>query len=301
MKYLLLLGALHFSFLSSNAQEIGFPFGQFTYKDLEMSTYPKDTSAVAVVLKEFGDARFEDDHHDIIFKYHVRIKILKKGGLHLADFEIPLRKIDRNIETIRDLRAITFNVENGSVKQDKLDPKNQFTENINKHWDTKKFALPSVRVGSVIELEYELRSPFIMNFRTWEFQSEIPKVSSEFWASMPANYKYNITLRGFLKLDKNENEISRNCFGSGFGSADCLLLRLAMNNVPAFIDEDHMTARSNFLSAVTFELFEIQHFDGTRDKLSKNGKMLNRNCVWILVSACNSSVVAILWMKKLKS
>jgi len=111
-----------------------------------------------------------------------------------------------------------------------------------------------------------------MNFRTWEFQSEIPKESSEFWASMPANYKYNVTLRGFLPLTKNENEISKNCFGSGFGTADCLVLRLGMKDIPAFVEEDHMTARSNFLSSVNFELFEIQHFDGSKDKLSKEWK-----------------------------
>lgn len=271
MKYILLLGALLLSYLSSNAQESGFPFGQVTYKDIQ-TTYPADTSAVALVLKEFGNAYFDPEHYDIVFEYHVKIKILKKAGVAQADFEIPLRKIEGKSETVRSIRASTFNIENGSMREMKFDSKNEFTENQSKYWDIKKFALPNVRVGSVIEVKYELRSPFIMNFRTWEFQSDIPKVSSEFWASMPANYKYNVTLRGYLKLAKNENEISKNCFGSGFGTADCLLLRLAMNDIPAFTEEDHMTARSNFLSAVNFELYEIQRFDGSRDKISKEWK-----------------------------
>jgi hypothetical protein len=271
MKYLFILGAFNIFILSSNAQDNPFPFGQVTYVDMETS-YPTDTSAVAVVLKEFGNAYFEPNDYDIIFKYHVRIKILKKGGLDYANVEIPIRKIDGRAETVRGIRASTFNIEDGSLREVKFDQKKEFTENKSKYWDIKKLALPNVRVGSVIELEYELRSPFIMNFRTWEFQADIPKVSSEFWASMPANYKYNITLRGYLALAKNENEISKNCFESGFGSSDCLVLKLAMNDIPAFVSEDYMTATSNFLSAVNFELFEIQRFDGSRDKISKEWK-----------------------------
>ena len=273
MKFFFFLGAFNLVILSSNAQTNGFPFGKITYNELGMTSYPKDTGAVAVVLKEFGDAYFEaDDRFVIVLKYHVKIKILKKGGLEYADFEIPLRKIEGRTETVRSIKASTFNIENGSIREEAFNSKNVFTENINKFRDVRKFALPNVRVGSVIEVEYVLESPFIMNFRTWEFQSDIPKVTSEFWASMPGNYRYNITLKGFLALNKNENEIKKNCFQFGTVDVDCLLVRLGMNDIPAFIEEDYMTARSNFLSSVTFELYEIFHLDGGRDKLSKEWK-----------------------------
>jgi hypothetical protein len=274
MRFLILLGAFNFFLLSMlNAQTRGFPFGQVTYQDLEMKSYPKDTSAVAVVLKEFGDTYFElEETSKIILKHHMKIKILKKEGLGYADFEIPLRKIDGRTETVRKVRASTFNVENGSIREVKLVSKNEFTENKSKYRDIKKFALPNVRVGSVIDVEYELESPFIMNFRTWEFQSDIPKISSEFWASIPGVYLYNISLKGYLRLAKNQNEIKKSCFEYGTAKVDCLSLRLSMNNIPAFIEEDYMTARSNFLSAVNFELSEIQHLDGRKDKVSKEWK-----------------------------
>jgi hypothetical protein len=273
MKILFLLGAFNLVILSSNAQTSGFPFGQVTYRELETPGYSKDTSAVAVVLKEFGEAYFENgDDYNLIFKHHVKIKILKKGGLDYADFEIPIRKIDSKNESIRSIRASTFNVENGSMREVKFNPKDVFTENLNKYWDIKKFALPNVRVGSIIEVEYELESPFVMTFRTWEFQSDIPKVSSEFRASIPGNYRYNISLRGYLTLSKNKNEIAKNCFNLGSAKADCLVLEFAMNDVPAFVDEEYMTARSNFLSAIHFELSEILFPDGGRDKLTKEWK-----------------------------
>jgi transglutaminase-like putative cysteine protease len=254
----------------SSAQTSGFPFGKVTYRELEMTTYDKDTSAFAVVLNETGEAYIENsNNYNLIFKHHLKIKILKKGGLKYGDFEIPLRKNEGNSELLRMVTASTFNVENGPMQEVKLNPKSVFTENRSKYRDIKKFALPNVRVGSVIDIEYVLESPFIRNFRTWEFQSDIPKINSEFSASIPANYKYNVLLRGFLKLSKNESIVVKECFtGGGAGRADCSLSQFAMKDIPAFLEEDYMTAKSNFLSAITFELSEIDYFDGRKDKLT---------------------------------
>ena len=210
---------------------------------------------------------------NLLFKHHIKIKILKKAGLAYADFEIPLQKFEKRSEILRSVTASTFNVENGSIREVKLDPRNQFTENRSKYLDIKKFALPNVRVGSVIDVEFVIESPFVRNFRSWEFQSDIPKVYSEYWAMTPGNYRYNITLRGFLKLTKNENTIVKGCLTPGGGaSADCAQMKVAMRNIPAFVEEDYMTARSNFLAAVHFELSEIVYFDGRTDKLTQEWK-----------------------------
>ena len=70
-----------------------FPFGKTTYSELDLKQYDADTAAVALVLQEFGEAYFDNDNdHNLIFEYHVRIKILKPEGLSYGTFEIPLRK-----------------------------------------------------------------------------------------------------------------------------------------------------------------------------------------------------------------
>lgn len=270
MRTVFLIFVLFTASLTSPAQTKGFPFGKVTYRELEMKTYDKDTSAFAVVLNESGEAYIEDEnHYNLVFKHHLKIKILKKGGLEYGDFEIMLRKNEGSTEILRSVTASTFNAVNGPMEETKLNPKNVYTENINKYRDIKKFALPNVRVGSVIEVEYELESPFIRNFRNWEFQSEIPKVKSEFFALIPANYHYNILLRGFLKLSKNESTLVKDCFtAGGSGKADCGQMVFGITDIPAFKDEDYMTARSNFISAITFELSEINYFDGRKDKLT---------------------------------
>ena len=177
-----------------------------------MKSYEPDSLADAVVLNEFGEASIDDQTFHLVFKFHQKIKILRQAGVSQADFSIPLYKSDKSSEFIRYVKATTFNLENGKAAETKFDPKNVFTENPGKYYNIQKFALPQVRVGSVIEVEYELESPFIRNFREWQFQSDIPKMHSEYWTMIPANYNYNIGLRGFLKLAKNDSKIIRDCF-----------------------------------------------------------------------------------------
>jgi len=257
-----------------SAQSDSFPFGQVTYRELGMTTYQKDTAAVAVILREEGDARIEDaEPNYLVFHYHAKIKILKKGGLDQADFNIYLYKGDGiRKEAMRSVTASSFNIENGTMKETKLSSKDQFTENYSKRLDVRKFAIPNVRVGTVIEVDYVLESPFISNFHEWNFQSDIPKVSSRYEAVIPANYKYNISLRGYLKLAENKSVVKNDCFRPRGYSADCTAITLLMKDVPAFKEEEYMTAKANFLSAVYFELSEILQFDGSKNKISREWK-----------------------------
>ena len=261
---------------AAHAQEHGFKFGEVTYSELGIKSYPRDTSASAVVLNEFGEAYFDsDNNYNLLFIYHVKIKILKKDGLSQADIQIPLRKssMSGKEETIRKITASAFTIVNGSMREFKVEPKNIFSENKNKYWNIKKFAIPNVQVGSVIEYEYILESPFIQNFKSWEFQSEIPKIQSEYWPKIPANYVYSISLKGFQELSKKEDELVRDCFSvTGNGKADCILYKFAMKDIPAFKEEDYMTAKSNFVSTINFELSEIKFFDGRVDKITKEWK-----------------------------
>ncbi len=248
----------------------GFKFGAITYVDLGMKEYLKDTTAAALVLNEFGDTYIDDSSpHNLKLEYHIKIKILKRKGFEQANYEIPIRISGSEKESVTDIQASTFNLENNLIKESKLDSKNIFTENRNKYRDYKKFPLPDVRIGSIIEIRYTLESPFIYKWRTWEFQSDIPKVSSEFWAKIPGNYNYNIDLRGPLTLSKNKFETIKDCFTVGAGKADCGFVMYAMNDIPAFKEEEYMTAKDNFLSTLNFELIEIKQFDGVVTKYTE--------------------------------
>lgn len=252
-----------------------FPFGaNLRPEELGMKVYPRDTAAVAVVLNEYGDGRIQDygDEILLVFKYHGRIKILRPKGLDLANIAVPLYKNGDRIERLISVKASSFNIEDGRIREVKLNPREVFTENIDKNSDQKKFTIPNVRVGSVIEYEYELTTPFFFNFRTWNFQSDIPKLYSEYEATIPANWRYNIALRGLLSLKKNESKVLREYFSTPAGKSDCVRYTWGMENIPAFYEEEYMTSKYNFLSAVNFELLQIEHFDGRKDRITKEWK-----------------------------
>lgn len=272
MKYLLCLFFLAASSLTF-AQDVPYSFGQTTYRELNQSVYDRDTTADGVILKEWGHSYVESfNNFNLIHRYYVKIKILKTNGLERANITIPLYRNNNKVEILRNVRASSFTMVNGSMKETKLATKDIFTEDY-ENGSLKKFTIPNVNVGSVIEYEYELETPFFtMNFKPWEFQAPIPKVVSEYWATIPANYRYNISLRGFLKLTKDESEIKKGCFSVGGGVADCVRYRWTMENVPAFVEEEYMTSKKNFISAIKFELIQIEYFDGRKDRVTKEWK-----------------------------
>jgi hypothetical protein len=252
--------------LLTTAQDlVGFKFGQATYAELDQKSYASDTSAGAFVISEYGNAFVDyENHNQLIFQYHVKIKILRHKETSRANIEIPLSKTETREETIGRVYASSFNIEGQKIKESKVDAKSVFTEKNRKYDNVVKFAIPNVKAGSVIEYQYEIESPFLWNFRNWEFQDEIPKVRSEYQTTIPGNYKYNITLRGYLKLSGHESGVEKGCLrGGNGGTADCAVDKYVMTNIPAFKEEEYMTSKRNFLSSINFELSTVTDWDGS--------------------------------------
>lgn len=268
--YLLMLAPL-----SAFCQE--FDFGKPTEEDMNFDRTRIDSNANAVFLYELGTTKFSFDSDiggmRILHNYHVKIKIFKKEGFDVANVVVPLYKsgIDRNQEeAISQIRASTFNLEDGIMVESKMNEKTVFREEKSKYVTLAKFTLPNLKEGSVIEYEYTIESPYLFNFRTWNFQSEYPKQTSTYIAYIPANYRYNVSLRGFYQLTETKSELSSACLRVAGKDMDCSKMIYTMKNLPAFIEEDYMTASSNYKSAVYFELSEVFYLNGSNQKYTKS-------------------------------
>ena len=152
-------------------------------------------------MAEHGYSWFRSDK--VIFEYHVKIKILKQEGQKKGDFTIPLFINNGYDEKLKSVDASIFNDANQATQESRFDGKNILEEKTNKNFTLKKIPLPDVRVGSIIEVKYVTESPYI-NIHYWEFQDDIPKIHTEYWVDVPSTMKYYVTLRGYLKLNKNE-------------------------------------------------------------------------------------------------
>lgn len=253
-----------------------FEYLKLKQEDLNLSKAPMDSTANAVVLREFGTAsvRFDDSygHLYIDFEYHVRIKILHKNGFDHANIVIPQRVYDDKEDFIQDLKASTINFKNGQLEYTELDHKKIFKERKNKYVTLTKFTMPNLSEGSIIEYSYRMHSPYIFNFKSWEFQSDIPKLHSEFLAYIPALYNYNVTLRGAQKLTSSDAKLSKECLRINGNAIDCSKMTYIMKNIPALIEEDYMTAASNFRSAISFELSDYIQTNGVKKSFTKEWK-----------------------------
>lgn len=245
-------------------------------KDLESTRYPKDSLASALVIYESGKSYITQRDYNIITKYKKKVKILKPDGYQYATIKIYLRKGKNKYEKISDIKATSYFKTDGEVEVVELQKDHIFREKVNDSYDAVTFTLPNIKTGSVFTYSYTLDSPYIFNYHEWEFQEAIPKLYSEYKTSIPANYNYNIKLVGLQKLDVNTSELERECFTYGTAKADCAKYFYVMKNIPAFVEEDYMTAKENYLSKIEYELTQVKYFDGRVDNITKGWKDAER-------------------------
>jgi transglutaminase-like putative cysteine protease len=255
-----------------------FPYGKVTDEEINMKKYDKDTSAHAVVLQEFGKAGIDvgsTDQIEVYYEYHVKIKIFDAKGFDNGTVKIPVyNNSDRDdYQLVSEIDGVTFyNDDNGLAQKTELEHKTIYPVKESKHWAHYNFALPALRNGCVIEYKYRLTSPYF-DLPSWNFQSGIPKIYSEYEVHIPAFWTFNASIKGFLKLSKNSAVIEQKCFATGSASCDCSLLVYGMKDIPAFIEEDYMTSSKNFISSINFELVEWTNpYTGGKTKDTKEWK-----------------------------
>ncbi len=268
-KLFLLLGSF-WALQSFSQNEVPFPkFGKVTLKELQNKVYSIDSQAKAVVLQDVGVASIEGNSKgwfSIVLKRHKIVHILKQSGYSLANVEVPLyRNSNNDEERISNIKAVTYNIENGKLVQTKMDKSNLFTENVSKSRILKKFTIPNVKEGSIIEYQYEVNSEFFSSLDPWYFQTSVPVLWSEFTFNLPGFFTYAPLLKGYLPLSFTERKERTNYFsvtdrgGAGAAenysfSAPVTDLRWGMINVPALETESFTSSIRNHTSRLEFQL-----------------------------------------------
>ena len=278
--FLIVLSFIFFSISTIEAQKIKHKFGKLNPGEAEMKFYEQDSSASAVILYDKGHSYFLYDNNSgfkIMFKRDVRIKIFKKDAYTYANFEIPLYIGSSGAEElVLSLKGRTFNLENGKVVTTKVNKSNIFYDKKSKHLKIAKIAFPSVKEGSVIDLEYQISSNFIFNMRGWQFQYKIPVKYSEYSALIPEFFNYHKNQKGYDNVILTQNSDNRDESFTVYyktlpqaggvvetGSYELpsvsKLLSWKTTDVPAFIEEPYITAPKNFMTALEFELISIAY------------------------------------------
>jgi len=175
-------------------------FGKISPEDFKTSVYSLDSNAAAVVVADIGFSYYEGNERGwftFFHQRHRRIHVLKKNGYDAADVEIPLYFSGSAEEELQSLKATTYNLEDGSVKEIKLDNKSVFTDKLDKTHSVKKFTFPNVKEGSIIEFSYTIRSDFWNSPTNWYFQGKYPVLWSELEFHIPEFFYFVFINEGY--------------------------------------------------------------------------------------------------------
>lgn len=252
--------------------------GQTSIEELKMSTYDKDPSSRAIVLFDQGNLYYYNNNlTESRTDYYFRVKILKKNGFDKATIKIPYY----DEQEIRNIKGITYNLSNGSIQKTQLQENKIFNKKLSNNWKEVSFALPNVKVGSVIEYSYTLINPYELHLNDWYFQDDIPKVKSQYNSSIVGNFKYNIKLNGYFPLHVNNGSIKKRCVtytGDGYTdlTVDCAVQEFAMIDMPAYIEEDYTTSKEDNISKLSFRLETIEYSTGKKNEYNTTWKATDR-------------------------
>ncbi|MDD2798483.1 MAG: DUF3857 and transglutaminase domain-containing protein [Bacteroidales bacterium] len=249
------------------SQESVKEFGKISIAEVEMSEYSKDKNADAVVLFDKGISRFVRTEYsfDVLYERTTRIKILSEAGVKWAQIEIPFYQEGEIYEKVTNIDAYSYNIENGGLNKTQLKISNTYDERMNNFWLKKKFAIPGVKVGSVIEYTYKIYSPYKFNFRDWEFQWKIPVIYSEYETQMIPFYEYTWLLQGANKFDSQKSYVDKG-LSRQFGSINYqdMIYQYVMKDVPAFNSEEFISSINDYIIKIDFQLSKIYQYDGSK-------------------------------------
>ncbi len=228
-----------------------------TKDELEMTVYDKDKEAEALVLYDYGETYFQptSEWFDIIFLRKTRIKILTEEGIEYAEVVIPRYYEDSKEEKISKVKATAYNLENGILVKTELDPDQIYEEVYSKYIKLVKFAIPNVKVGTVIEYSYMQTSKFYYRLEDWEFQHKIPTIHSEYQVKLTPYYTYKWILQGankfYSKKSQKATGLDKNILGVKYKE---MIHNYVMKDIPAFRDANFISNEDDYIIKMDWQL-----------------------------------------------
>jgi len=275
--------------------------GKVTSADFSLPSNPIiDSNTNAVILSNTGSVHFVGNDHDwfsYVFKKQIRIKILNKNAFDLATEKVFLYAPEEDPEKITDVAATTYSLENGQVIETHLNKQDVFTNRIDKERVEKRFTLPAVKEGSIIEYTYTITSDYEFNLPAWEFQSEhYPCLWSEYQVEIPQTLFYVFVRQGVhgFTIDKgSEGSVSykvtqkRDMAALAGQDKDMIVSarttkhQWAMKDIPALRGERYLSTPSNYIDKIDFQLSKIYNgqdfFDRSNTWKKATEELLHRD------------------------
>ncbi|MCA4809405.1 DUF3857 domain-containing protein [Empedobacter stercoris] len=189
----------------SNAQNKEFKLGKISQQEIAFNQVPFEKDADAVILSEEGKMDLIQSNYYLTVKR--RIKILTEKGIDQANIQLNYYSKNKQ-ESITGIKGNTINIFNGIEQVIPIDEKEIFDISLNELYSAKRFTFPNVKVGSIIEYTYVKGSEHNFSIDAWNFQHDIPTLSSKFRLINKAYSAYSIITIGDALNEKYKNKSS---------------------------------------------------------------------------------------------
>lgn len=233
-----------------------YKFGKISKEELEETKYNQFPEAHAAVLYEHRESYILNSYSSIslITEMYKKIKIYDQDAVDVATQEILLFKTRHESESVKKIKAVTYNLENGKIVEYKLDKDQIFETNLSYSYDQVKFTMPNVKEGSVIEIYYEVSSPYYRSFDDVIFQRDYP--IKKYYAEIrtPEIYSYKKTMKGFIDISLSKDIKLDHRLGLNV-NVDIY----QKQHIPALKEEPFIDNINNYRGAVIYELQGIDH------------------------------------------
>lgn len=258
-----------FIFPVSKSVAKNFEYGNVSKEELLEKAHPLDSTAVAAIIFKKGRTFYTYRRNNgfiLNHEYTFRIKIYKKEGLSWATFQVPyyVGYEKYNDDVVKFSNCATYNLESGVVVKTKLKGEGVFKNEINKNWAEASILLPNVKVGSVLEIKYLLKSESLVKFPVFNFQYNIPVNYAEYDTEIPEYFVYKPILTGYttIKSESKYTQGSQNYedkFGqSGGFRYSQINSKYSVENMPAMKEEAFVDNIINYKTALFHELESTQ-------------------------------------------
>ena len=242
-----------------------FELGKVSLAELQEKSHPIDSSAAAAILYKAGKTIFKYDYEKGFYALHecqIRIKIYKKEGLSWANFEVPyyVGYESMSDDVVKFSNAVTYNLEGADIVKTKLNSEGSFKKNVNEYWNEASITMPNVKVGSVIEFKYILKSENVVTFPTFNMQYSIPVNYCEYRTEIPEFYIYKPVATGFVKVNTEQKyEYTFQGYDNQYRNSNTMKYKQISSihtaeSIPALKEEDYIDNVRNYTSSIKYEL-----------------------------------------------